>query len=115
MEILQKLESLTQELLELVQDERNRDRDNLIEEITEKIEQRDTLIVQLSKPFDDNTKLVVERIMKQDEQIKEQLAVILLSVKKDIALLKKQKLQNKGYANPYESLANDGMFFDKKK
>lgn len=115
MEHLQKLESITQELFVLVQDSGNHDRDELIEKITNKIEQRDVLILQLPTPFSDEEKKIVDRIMKQDQIIKERLASIFLSVKKDIALLKQQKLQNKGYTNPYQNFNNDGMFFDKKK
>lgn len=115
MEILRKLESITQELFDLLQVNNDSDRDKLIEEITTMVEQRDSLIVQLPTPFNVEEKKVVEKIMKQDEFIKEQMAIIFKLVKKDIALLKQQKLLNKGYNNPYQSLNNDGMFFDKKK
>lgn len=111
---LQKLEVISQQLLDLVQHEQIENRDVLIEEITKKLDVRDVLLASLNRPFNDEEKIIGERIIKQNEIISKKLAFIFDDIKKDIISLKKQKNSNNRYINPYTNIS-DGMFFDKKK
>ncbi len=115
MNILQKLGLVTQELLEILENEQQENREYVIEQITNKLLERDNLLAELNRPFNDQEKLIVEQIMLKDRIISEKMALIFQDVKNDIIVLKKQKSSNIGYNNPYEKSSFDGMFFDKKK
>ncbi|MGG0720035.1 hypothetical protein ABE096_21010 [Robertmurraya massiliosenegalensis] len=67
---------------------------------------------QLASQLDEKTKL---ELVHQEKEIQTLMQKKKNVIKQDIKTLQLKKQKNDQYANPYENLAVDGMFLDKKK
>lgn len=90
------------------------ERDRQIEEITKLLDKRDELIGQLAPPFQEEEKQLGQEIIRLNKEIDQKLKDILNMIKMDMKQLKVKKEKTNKYSNPYESLAIDGMFIDKR-
>jgi len=94
------------------------ERDDYIIVINNMLDKRGTIMENLMKEgfrFD-NQNRIHRTLLELDNGIKERLAVVMNTVKQDMANLQKTKKSEQQYYNPYSNVrVMDGMYYDKKK
>jgi flagellar protein FliT len=114
--IVSQLFNVTKELYELLeQPTRKEKRDETIEEIRRLLSQRDVLIQQLQPPYSEEEKKLGMQLVSLNEVINEKLQQLKQQIQQDLNMMKQKKMANRKYMNAYQSLAIDGMFYDKKR
>ncbi|KZE64247.1 hypothetical protein AWM68_14205 [Fictibacillus phosphorivorans] len=91
------------------------DREPYIERLNELIDQRQAAIQSLPGIYSEDEQRMGNMIVKMNETIDPLLARQFEEIKHDLSLMKRKKVKNVQYANPYQTLSGDGMYFDKKK
>lgn len=115
MSVINDLYQITQSLYQAVKNQIDKEnRETQIDEITKLLNQRQELISQLNPPYTEGENKLGLEIVKLNKVIDHQLNKIFNDIKTDIKELKTKKEKSMKYANPYDSLSIDGMFFDKK-
>ncbi|MEY2357563.1 flagellar protein FliT [Lysinibacillus capsici] len=93
------------------------ERDDYIIVINNMLDKRGTIMENLMKEgfrFD-NQNRIHRTLLELDNGIKERLAVVMNTVKQDMANLQKTKKSEQQYYNPYSNVrVMDGMYYDKK-
>jgi flagellar protein FliT len=95
--------------------EAHQERDEKILQIEELLAQRETLLKDMSGPYSDEEKELGKQILILNEKLDEYLKKEKVEIQIDINNLNKKKESNNKYANPYENVSTDGMFYDKRK
>jgi flagellar protein FliT len=108
---------LTKELLGILTtlNSSEEDRDRTIERIDNFINRRERLLKDIQPPFSEEEKKLGQQIVKMNKVIDHRLSVLREEIKRDMNGINKKKTNVKKYANPYESLQQDGVYYDKKK
>lgn len=98
----------------LEEDFHNDQREKQINKIDELLLLRQSWIKELSalSHLDEKTKI---ELVHQEKEIQTLMQEKKNVIKQDIKTLQLKKQKNDQYSNPYENLAVDGMFLDKKK
>lgn len=91
------------------------DRDAYIQTIDTFIEKRQALIDTLPGTYTTAERQVGKKIVALNEKVDTLLQKQLSFIKKDLDMLKKNKVRQQHYTNPYKGLTVDGMYFDQKK
>ena len=92
-----------------------RDREKAISRLDEIIEIRERLQKDIQPPFTEEEKQLGELCVKLNEELTVLMAKRRMEVAQDIKLVKEQKQHNQKYANPYEAILTDGVYYDKRK
>jgi len=93
-----------------------KDRETVIKQVNELIEQRGNLLQDIIPPFTEKEKKIGEEIVLFNEHIQKQMHVLFNELKGEMKQVKKQKKSNRTYTNPYKKIGSvDGMFMDSKK
>ncbi|MED3875729.1 flagellar protein FliT [Lysinibacillus capsici] len=93
------------------------ERDDYIIVINNMLDKRGTIMENLMKEGFrlDNQNRIHRTLLELDNGIKERLAVVMNTVKQDMANLQKTKKSEQQYYNPYSNVrVMDGMYYDKK-
>lgn len=114
MEAIQALHEVTQQLIELLQ-QNHLDRDVRIERIQSLLDQREELLKSIQPPFTEQEREQGKKLVELDQQVKQLLQKQKQEIQQDIKQLHMKKESNQKYANPYESMPVDGLFYDKQK
>ncbi|MBO1511728.1 flagellar protein FliT [Metabacillus bambusae] len=116
MNAVKQVYDMTKELVDISTNEiEKEDRENVINNITELLEQRDLLIKEMKPPFTQNEKKLGQQIILWNEQLSASFVEIKKRVQVDIAQLKKTRTSTNKYINPYQNTTIDGMYYDKRK
>jgi flagellar protein FliT len=108
--------NVTKELYELLEQPAGKEkRDETIEAIQRLLSQRDVLIQQLQPPYSEEEQELGMQMVSLNEMINEKLRQLKQQIQQDLKAIKQKKMANQNYMNPYQSLAIDGMFYDKKR
>lgn len=114
MENIKKLLDLTEKMLQQF-DEEN-DRDKLIEMYEQFVDEREPLIKDLKAPFNDEEGQLGVKLVEADKELQQKVGQFFDSIAKDYSEVKKKKISNQKYTNPYDKVySRDGAFIDKKK
>jgi flagellar protein FliT len=89
-------------------------REPYIERLNEFLEQRQVIMNKLPAVYSEEEQQMGKMIVKVNETIDPLLTRQLEEIKHNLSLMKKKKEKNVRYANPYQTLSADGMYFDKK-
>jgi flagellar protein FliT len=104
----------TTELLDLLENKTEMNRDGKIQLIHEFLEEREKEISGLSAPYTDQ-EIELGRLL---VDLNEKLGILLerekVLIQKDIKELHAKKESNQKYSNPYESFTTGGVFYDKR-
>ncbi|MGE7603973.1 flagellar protein FliT [Peribacillus sp. NPDC097675] len=112
--MLQQFHNVTTELVTVLQDQTIIERDDRIDRIKELLDQREEFLLQIKPPFSAEELQLGRQSMLLNQQVNQLLLLQKQEIQRDIKeLIQKKKTSNK-YTNPYETLATDGMFYDKK-
>lgn len=108
--------SFTEDLLSHVNksiEEKNRE--ELITLLPEKMAERETLIQALSPPYTSEEKQKMQEVLDLDKIIQEKMQHVFQALKSEMRYAKQQKQSTKKYLDPYRQVAtNDGSYWDKK-
>lgn len=105
---------LTTDLIQLLENT-DVERDDKIAMVEELLNQRETLIGAIRPPFTPDEMEIGKKLNQLNGRLSQLLKVEKAAVQKDIKDLQNKKESNAKYVNPYQSLATDGMFYDKRK
>lgn len=93
-----------------------KNRESMIEQINNLIEQRGSLMDDLKPPFTEEEKIMGKKLVIMNEAIQTGMSEVLNGLKVEIKELKKQKNTNRNYINPYKDVRTvEGVFMDSKK
>jgi flagellar protein FliT len=91
-------------------------REETIETIERLLAERDELLQNLRPPYSEEEQRLGRQIVAWNREIEEHLQAIKRQIQRDLAMVREKRRANAHYTNPYEqSLAMDGMFYDKKR
>jgi flagellar protein FliT len=90
------------------------DRERYIERLNELLDQRQVIMDKLPAVYSEEEQRLGRMIVKMNETIGPHLTRQLEEIKHNISMMKKKKEKNVQYANPYQTISADGMYFDKK-
>ncbi len=112
-----KLYNLTKELYDLLnQPITSNNREDVIQQINELVEERGNYINELTPPYSEQDKKMGQTIVRLNKQIQHQMQTLFNDLKVEMKQVKKQKRSKRSYTNPYEQVRSvDGMFLDQKK
>ncbi|MFC4182436.1 flagellar protein FliT [Saccharococcus thermophilus] len=117
MSVVTELFHLTKELRDLVcapvQAEK---RGETIETIKRLLAEREELLRELRPPYSEEEQRLGRQIVLWNQEIDAQLRELKRQIQRDLTMIRQKKIANHHYVNPYgQSLAIDGMFYDKKR
>jgi flagellar protein FliT len=91
-------------------------REETIETIERLLAERDELLRELRPPYSGEEQRLGRQIVQWNQEIEEHLRELKRQIQRDLAMVREKRRANTHYTNPYEqSLAMDGMFYDKKR
>jgi flagellar protein FliT len=90
------------------------EREPFIERLNELLDQRQAIMDKLSSVYSEEEQRMGKMIVKMNETIEPLLVRQFDEIKHNLSMIKKKKEKNVQYANPYQMLSADGMYFDKK-
>ncbi|WP_416729610.1 flagellar protein FliT [Fictibacillus sp. JL2B1089] len=90
------------------------ERESYIERLNELLDQRQATISNLPATYSEDEQRMGRLIVKMNETIDPLLTRQFEEIKHNLSTMKKKKEKNTHYANPYQSVSVDGMYFDKK-
>lgn len=91
-------------------------REAYIESVETLLDARQELMEKLSGPYSESEQQLGRKIIELNEEVESKLHHFQAEIGADLQSLRKGKVANKNYANPYATYqSGDGMFFDKRK
>lgn len=90
------------------------EREPYIERLNELLDQRQAIMNKLPATYSEDEQRMGQMIVKMNETIEPLLVRQFEEIKHNLSMMKKKKEKNVQYANPYQTLSADGMYFDKK-
>src|SRR5690625_3312857 len=113
---IQTLYDMTKQLERLLdQPIHNTNREAIIKEVNELIEERGEYMNQLTPPYTHEEKMIGQKIVILNESIQQKMNKLFSELKGEMQQMKKQKKSNQSYTNPYNKVNSmDGMFLDNK-
>nr|WP_251025709.1 flagellar protein FliT [Bacillus sp. ISL-47] len=91
------------------------DRDKKISEVEVLLEKRQLTMANMAPPYTEVEKELGAKLIKLNEKATQLMQREKLFIQKDIKDLSVKKESSNKYINPYQSMATDGMFYDKRK
>jgi flagellar protein FliT len=113
MSSVERLYALTAELIERLK--QGSDRDEKIGWIEAALEERDQLMKETQPPYSEGEKALGKKLLDLNVRLSQLLHKEKALIQKDIKGLSIKKESTNKYVNPYQSMATDGMFYDKRK
>lgn len=105
----------TIKLIEILESGDELSRDEKIRVIEDSLEFRENLMRDLLPPFSEKEHELGAQLVDLNKVLAGLLSAEKLLIQRDIKSLSLKKESTNKYANPYQSLATDGMFYDRKK
>lgn len=94
--------------------ENSQDRDQSIEQIQGLLEKRDTALADIQPPFSEEEEKLGRQLVGLNKRVLTLLEQEKKAIQVDIKQLRVKKTSTNKYVNPYQSLATDGVFYDKR-
>lgn len=113
---VQKVYDITASIYQLLyEQDKEMEREQLIEKVNELIDQRQKEVDQLAPPYSDAEMKLGQKTIQFDEAINKKMSALFKNIQQDIKEVQQRKVQNKSYINPYGKLkTTDGMYLDSK-
>lgn len=116
MSALREYFQVTKEAIEVLSDlSWEKDREIAISRLDEIIRIRESLQKDIQPPFTDEEKKLGELCVKLNEELAKAMAKRRMEVARNLKKVREQKKHNQKYANPYEAILTDGVYYDKRK
>ncbi|WP_394141205.1 flagellar protein FliT [Cytobacillus oceanisediminis] len=91
------------------------DRDTKISKAEAQLEKRQQAMAGMAPPYSEAEKELGAQLIELNEEATQLMQREKLFIQKDIKDLTVKKESSNKYINPYQSMATDGMFYDKRK
>lgn len=104
----------TQQLLSATSRIEEEQRDAVIDEINELLDERDALQTEITAPFTPEEEVLGKQLVELEKQVTAGLAAYMKLIRSDITAAQSKKEHVKSYVNPYGKVARDGTFYDTK-
>lgn len=114
MSALTQFHVVTSKLIEILEKSADIDRDEKISLVEGLLGKREALVAEIVAPYTEEEKLLGAKIVELNKSLTRLLSMEKVLIQKDIKDLTHKKESNNKYANPYQNLSTDGMFYDKK-
>ncbi|MDF2037632.1 flagellar protein FliT [Cytobacillus oceanisediminis] len=114
MSSVQRFYDLTLELISILENTQL-DRDVKINKVEILLEKRQQAMAGMAPPYSDTEKDLGTRMISLNAKVTKLMTREKLFIQKDIKVLSVKKESTGKYANPYQSMATDGMFYDERK
>lgn len=113
---VQKVYDITASIYQLLGNQAQQlEREQLIKQVNELIDQRQAELEQLAPPYTDEEVKLGQKTIQFDEAINVKLSTLFKSIQADMEEVQQRKVQTKSYINPYGKLkTTDGMYLDSK-
>lgn len=113
---VQKVYEITESIHQLLfNQDKELEREQLIEQVNELIDQRQKEVDQLAPPYTEDEMKLGQKTIQIDKVINEKLTVLFKNIQEDMKEVQQRKVQTKSYINPYGKLkTTDGMYLDSK-
>lgn len=113
---LEKLYQITCQLKELLdQDVTAKNREEIIQQMTELIDQRGELMKSISPPYTKEESEMGRKVLELNGFIQEKMNALFNELKLEMKQVKQQRQSKQRYVNPYQDVqVMDGMFLDSK-
>ncbi|HLR65149.1 MAG TPA: hypothetical protein VK075_06960 [Pseudogracilibacillus sp.] len=113
---VQKVYDITESIHQLLfNQDQALERQQLIEQVNELIDQRQKEVEQLAPPYTEEEMKLGQKTIQFDKVINEKLTVLFKNIQDDMKEVQQRKVQTKSYINPYGKLkTTDGMYLDSK-
>lgn len=92
-----------------------KDREMAMSKLDEIILIRGNLQKDIQPPFTDEEKQLGGLCVKLNDELTKLMAKRRMEVARDLKMVREQKQHNQKYANPYEAMMTDGVYYDKRK
>jgi flagellar protein FliT len=112
MSAVERLYALTAGLIDRL--EQGSGRDEKIGWVEAALEEREQLMQEMQPPYSKDEKELGKKLLTLNIRLSQLLQKEKALIQKDINGLSIKKESNNKYVNPYQSLATDGMFYDKR-
>ncbi len=89
-------------------------RDAVIEEINQLLDERDALQTEIVAPFTPEEEEMGKELVAIEKEVSVALASYMKLIRSDITAAQSKKEHVKSYVNPYGKVARDGTFYDTK-
>lgn len=115
MDAVKQAHELSVKMIQILNNEQEQSRTELIEQITKLIAEREEVIKRIKPPYTGDEKSLGKEIVQMNKEIEEKMNALYEDLKEEIVQFKKQKSQNRSYINPYGKMkTTDGMYMDRK-
>lgn len=105
---------IAQQLLKVTSRTEEEQRDAVIAEINELLDERDALQSEIVAPFTPEEEELGKELVLLEQQVSAALASYMKLIRSDITAAQSKKEHVKSYVNPYNKVARDGTFYDTK-
>ncbi|MDZ5711486.1 hypothetical protein [Jeotgalibacillus haloalkalitolerans] len=106
---------ITRELFDVVNEQADTERDEIIEKVTSLLNEREVILAQVQKPVTPEDEVLAREIIQWNKVIEAELANIKLDIQKKIKQTGDKKQTAAKYNNPYANAeAKDGIYYDKR-
>lgn len=112
MSAVERLYALTAGLIDRL--EQGSGRDDKIGWVEAALEEREQLMQEMQPPYSEDEMILGKKLLSLNIRLSQLLQKEKALIQKDINGLSIKKESNNKYVNPYQSLATDGMFYDKR-
>ncbi len=92
-----------------------KDREKAMSKLDDIIMIREHLQKDIQPPFTDEEKQLGESCVKLNDELTKAMAKRRMELARDLKVVREQKQHNQKYANPYEAMLTDGVYYDKRK
>lgn len=113
MNVLSEILNKTEQLISILKTDI--DRDEKLRLIDQLLMEREQLLKELKPPFLNDEKVIGKKINELNNELNKLLNREKMLIQKDINSLNKKRESSAKYANPYELMNIDGVFYDKRK
>ena len=116
MSALEKYYQVTMDAIDFLCDRGwSNDREQVISKLDDIIEIREMLQKEIQPPFTEEEERLGRECVKLNEELARLMAKRRAEVAQDIKMVREQKQHHHKYANPYEAMVTDGIYYDKRK
>lgn len=114
-ESLLEWEKTTKELIQLLNLNDEKLRDNVIGQVEQLLNKREMLQSAIQPPFSKEENDFGQNLLMLEKELDTKLKMYLQDIHKDMQQHKKKKISVHAYLNPYNKVFRDGTFYDNKK
>ncbi|WP_432357603.1 hypothetical protein [Sporosarcina sp. UB5] len=107
-------QEVAHQLLSTISRTEEEQRDSVIDDINELLDERDTLQQEIIGPFTPEEEEMGKKLVALEQEVVAALASYMKLIRADITAAQSKKEHVKSYVNPYGKVARDGTFYDTK-